>query len=142
MKPVKIFSAALALLTAGLFAADYSLTWSTIDGGGGTSTNGPYTLTGTVGQPDTGASSGGPYLLQGGFWVFVAVQTPGSPTLAIQPAGPGQARLAWSPDTPGFILQFSLTLTPPAWTNAPTGATNPVVVPATLPTRFYRVVKP
>ena len=49
-------------------SADYELTWSTIDGGGGVSSGGPYTLTGTIGQPDAAWSSGGQYELLGGFW--------------------------------------------------------------------------
>ncbi len=47
---------------------DYILTWSTIDGGGGRSSGGPYTLTGTIGQPDAAYSAGGDYELLGGFW--------------------------------------------------------------------------
>ena len=31
---------------------DYILTWSTIGGGGGTSSGGQFVLTGTIGQPD------------------------------------------------------------------------------------------
>lgn len=46
----------------------YDLTWSTIDGGGGTSTGGTYSLSGTIGQPATDAVSGGVYTLAGGFW--------------------------------------------------------------------------
>jgi len=46
----------------------YVLDWSTIDGGGGTSSGGPYTLTGTIGQPDAAYSAGGDYELLGGFW--------------------------------------------------------------------------
>lgn len=48
--------------------ADYSIDWYTIDGGGGVSSGGPYTMVGTVGQPDTGISSGGQYVLNGGYW--------------------------------------------------------------------------
>ena len=55
---------------------DYELSWSTIDGGGGTSTGGDYALIGTIGQPDAGEMSGGDYELSGGFW-------PGGPTLAL-----------------------------------------------------------
>lgn len=47
---------------------DYSIEWSTIDAGGGTSTGGTYVLTGTAGQPDAAYSAGGPYELLGGFW--------------------------------------------------------------------------
>jgi len=47
---------------------DYDLSWSTIDGGGGTSTGGNYSLSGTIGQPDAGTMTGGDYALAGGFW--------------------------------------------------------------------------
>jgi hypothetical protein len=42
----------------------YTLDWWTVDGGGGSSENGAYTLVGTIGQPDAGALSGGGF--QGG----------------------------------------------------------------------------
>ena len=61
-------------------SAQYRIDWHTIDGGGGTSTGGVYSLTGTIGQPDADVVSlcsadGGPgcvnptYELTGGFWV-------------------------------------------------------------------------
>jgi hypothetical protein len=46
----------------------YNLTWNTIDGGGGTSSGGSYSLSGTIGQPDAGLHSGGTFQCQGGFW--------------------------------------------------------------------------
>ena len=47
----------------------YDLTWSTVDGGGGTfSTGGGFSLGGTAGQPDAGLVEGGTYALAGGFW--------------------------------------------------------------------------
>jgi len=49
-------------------SADYEINWFTIDGGGGRSSAGPYTLTGSIGQPDAAYSSGGNYELLGGFW--------------------------------------------------------------------------
>jgi hypothetical protein len=52
----------------------YDLTWNTIDNGGGTSSNGGYTLDGTIGQPDAGASiSSSGYTLTGGFWADVSI---------------------------------------------------------------------
>jgi hypothetical protein len=49
--------------------ADYSIDWSTLDGGGGTSTGGNYSLTGTIGQHDADTvASGGDYVVSGGFW--------------------------------------------------------------------------
>jgi hypothetical protein len=53
----------------------YDLSWSTVDGGGGTSTGGNYELSGTIGQPDAGSPaspmSGGNYELVGGFWAGI-----------------------------------------------------------------------
>ena len=49
-------------------AQSYSIPWWTVDGGGGTSTGGGYTLSGTIGQPDAGVMTGGGYSLTGGFW--------------------------------------------------------------------------
>jgi hypothetical protein len=85
----------------------------------------------------------GQYSVTGGFWALpIAVQTPDAPVLVIAPAGPGQATISWSPATPGFVLQESSSLSPANWTNSPTGATNPIVVPAASPTTFYRLHKP
>jgi hypothetical protein len=53
------------------------LDWSSIDGGGGQSSGGPYSLTGTVGQPDAGEMTGGPYEVLGGFW-------PGGPLCIVE----------------------------------------------------------
>jgi hypothetical protein len=66
-------------------AAQYSLTWYTIDGGGRSVTSGgSYSLGSTIGQPDAGrALSGGSYTLTGGFWfrgtTLVAVEDEGEP---------------------------------------------------------------
>ncbi|HNS51919.1 MAG TPA: hypothetical protein PKO09_12150 [Anaerolineae bacterium] len=52
----------------------YDLSWSTVDGGGGTfSTGGVYSLGGTAGQADAGLMTGGVYSLGGGFWAGGAV---------------------------------------------------------------------
>jgi hypothetical protein len=57
--------------------AGYDLSWSTVDGGGGTSsTGGGYSLAGTAGQPDAGVMDGGVYSLGGGFWGGGAVAAP------------------------------------------------------------------
>jgi hypothetical protein len=46
----------------------YVLDWWTVDGGGGASTGGSYSLTGTLGQPDVGQQACGAYRIAGGFW--------------------------------------------------------------------------
>ncbi len=64
------------LLSASGVFADYDISWSTIDGGGGRSTGADFALVGTIGQPDAGEMAGGDYQLSGGFW-------PGRSTLAL-----------------------------------------------------------
>jgi len=70
---MRILLACLVLLAAVPALAQsggiYDLSWSTVDGGGGTfSTGGVFSLGGTAGQPDAGLMNGGVYTLGGGFW--------------------------------------------------------------------------
>jgi hypothetical protein len=124
--------------------AQYAIDWHTIDGGGGKSTGGVYSVSGTIGQPDAGRPmTNGQYSVTGGFWVLpTAVQTTNAPTLTIAPATPGNATIFWTPNTPGFVLQETFGLSPTNWINSASGSTNPIVVPASLPTKFYRLLKP
>ena len=64
-----------------------------------------------------------------------------TPVLTIGHAPPGQATISWTPATPGFVLQERTSLTSGSWSNAPSGSTNPITVPATLTTKFYRLFK-
>lgn len=64
------------------------------------------------------------------------------PAIVIVPVNLTNVLISWTSAVPGFMLQENLTLNPAGWTNAPSGETNPVVVPASLPTRFYRLFKP
>ena len=126
------------------FTEPFSIDWHTVDGGGGRSTGGVFSVSGTIGQHDaSGPMTNGQYSVTGGFWALpTAVQVAGAPTLTIVPATPGNVTISWTTNTPGFVLQEAPSLAPALWTNAPSGATNPVTLAATLPTKFYRVFKP
>ena len=141
---IKTFLILLIGLSTLRASAQYSVDWHKIAGGGGTSTGGVYSVSGTIGQPDAGATmTNGQYSVTGGFWALpTAVQGTNAPTLTIAPAGAGQATIAWSSNTPGFVLQETWSLTPGNWTNSPSGATNPITVPTTQPTKYYRLSKP
>jgi hypothetical protein len=76
--------AGLGLAVGEVQGQSYAIDWYAIDGGGGTSAGGSYTLSGTIGQPATGTSAGGDFSLTGGFWPGLIVPTPGAPTLYIQ----------------------------------------------------------
>jgi hypothetical protein len=136
-----VFPIALTLLAV-TAAAQYSIDWWEVAGGGGTTGGGGYALNATIGQHDAGSMSGGQFTLVGGFWAITLVQTTNvpTPTLTLAPAGPGQAILSWLPDTPGFHLQMSDSLSP--WINAPGGTNHPITIPTTGQMKFYRLINP
>jgi len=62
------FSIAMSESAVGVGPGSFTLPWSTIDGGGGASNGGGFSIRGSIGQPDAGAMSGGTFALTGGFW--------------------------------------------------------------------------
>ncbi len=58
----------LVILVATVASGQYELSWYTIDGGGGRSSGGDFSVTGTIAQPDAAWCTGGGYELLGGFW--------------------------------------------------------------------------
>ena len=132
------------LLAASPGKAQFTIDWFTLDGGGGQSSGGPYTLAGTIGQPDAGAASGGGYTLQGGFWSGVAAES--APALRILRDG-ANVLLAWPNPATGFQLQESSSLTTPDWTDVNTppalvGDERQVSQPLGPTMRFFRLHKP
>ncbi|MCU0857825.1 MAG: hypothetical protein MUC65_05405 [Pontiellaceae bacterium] len=118
-----------------------SVNWSTLDGGGGTSTGSVYSVCGTIGQFDTGNLSGGSYRIDGGFWVPQAIQVENAPFLNIAAGGMGEIIISWNSCNTNWILQETSSLTN-GWVNAPSGVTNPVVIPTTEAVMFYRLHNP
>ena len=126
----------------------YSIDWFTLDGGGGTSTGGVYSVSGTIGQPEAGKMSGGDYSVQGGFWSIIsAVQTPGAPRLAILNTATNAVVLSWPSPSTGFVLQQNSDLTTTNWTRVDLsvgddGTTKSVIVTPAAGHRFYRLKWP
>jgi len=56
------------LAAAHTTASDLSIPWWSMDGGGGTSSGGQFSLSGTAGQPDAAISTSGSFSLTSGFW--------------------------------------------------------------------------
>lgn len=71
---VGAISLCLALAAPAQTGDGYDLTWNTVDGGGGASTDGQLTVEGTAGQADaaTASPTDGTYAVVGGFWVAFA----------------------------------------------------------------------
>ena len=92
------------LVPISVVAQNYSINWYTVSGGGGTSTGGPYSLSGSVGQSAAGGPlTGGSYSFTSGFWAIEAVQTPGLPALTITRTG-NSVIVSW-PNTGNYTLQ-------------------------------------
>lgn len=128
-------------------AQPFALEPFTIDGGGGTSSGGTYTLSGTIGQPDVGVLKGGNFALEGGFWAVVSeTVVPGSPALTIRVLSNGTVKICWPSSATGFGLQETLNLglltwSPSALVPAEDGAMKCVTIAPPAGERFFRLVK-
>ena len=151
MKPFGILPL-LLLVTVPARGQTYSIDWQTIDGGGGSSTGGVYSVSGTIGQPDAGRMSGGPFTLDGGFWgIVAAIQSEGAPTLSIELTN-GWVKVSWPAPAPNWVLTETNRLpsaASPLWpqvsaaqyqTNA--GRIFILTAPQPLQNRYYQLHKP
>lgn len=130
-------------------AQNFSIDWFSIDGGGGTSAGGNFSLSGTIGQPDASVQpmTGGAFTLTGGFWSLFAVQTPDAPRLSIQRISESSVRVMWPSPSAGFVLQQLSDLNATNWVNAPqavsdNGTNRFITVSPANGRRFYRLFKP
>jgi len=144
----KLFLLAGLLIPAAGFCQTYTIDWYKIAGGGGTSTNGSFSVSGTMGQQDAGLTmNGGAFSLTGGFWSLIALmQTPGSPFLSINKSG-NNVIVSWPYPSAGFILQQNNNLSTTNWvTSGFTVTTNSLSnsVNITPPTGhlFFRLANP
>ena len=129
-------------------AQNYAINWYKIAGGGGTSSNSQFVVSGTIGQPDAGVTmTGGSYALTGGFWTFAAVQTPGAPLLNVAQNGPNSVLVWWLANDTIFKLQTNSTPVSASWINytnpiASSGGTNSVTISPPRGNLFFRLAFP
>ena len=152
MKNIPILTlAAITLLTLSTHA-QFAIDWSTMDGGGGVSSGGAYSVSGTIGQPDAGQLAGGDYTLSGGFWGGVDSSPPEPvPALTVSRLGTSVV-VTWPFPSTGFALQQTTALlSPPSaifWTDVPSpaavhvGSEWAVTIPSPASNRFFRLRKP
>ena len=128
---------------------NYTIDWFTVDGGGGTSTGGVYSVSGTIGQPDVGKMRGGSFAIEGGFWgLLAAVQIPGAPLLSIFRTSTNTVAVAWpSPATDWILQQNTTSVSSVNWSNVTAtiqddGTSKTLIVNPPTGNRFYRLWKP
>ena len=125
-------------------AQQYSIDWFKVSGGG-TSMNGQYSISGTIGQHDAGGPmTGGNYSLTGGFWALLSVlQTPGAPTLYISHSG-NVVTVFWQ-NTGTWTLQQNNNLSVPSgWVTSSYGittanGTNSITINSQSGNLFFRL---
>ena len=136
------------LLPAVGFAQSYSIDWYKIAGGGGTSTNEQYSVSGTIGQPDaSGALTGGNYSVTGGFWSLIqVVQTAGAPNLTVTHSDTSVI-VSW-PNTGSYTLhQNSNLANGSGWTTSgysitTANGTNSITITPPTGNLFFRLSNP
>jgi len=108
----------LSAVAAAVLAQNFAIPSFTVDGGGGTSSGGTFSVSGTIGQPDAApVSAGGTFAVTGGFWsALQLVQTPEAPVLAFRGTG-GTVQVFWPANAPGWILQTSPSMAAGTWTD-------------------------
>jgi hypothetical protein len=150
--PILITLASLCWITVA--TAQYSVGWSTLDGGG-PSSGGNYSMNGTIGQPDAGGPmNGGVFTFTGGFWPGVTdVDVGAIPGLAIRLGVPSggfnTVILTWPNPSTGYVLQQNPNMNGPGggWVNitqtpAINGSNKEVTLTATGAFCVFRLRRP
>ncbi len=141
-----LVAAAVLGAAAGVQGQTYTVDYFVLSSGSSTSTNGPFSLAGIIGQPLAGTPlAGGPYTMDVGFWsVAVVSQIPGAPLMRITRSG-GVVAISWPASSPAFVLEVTSSLaTPIAWQPASqtpliVGPDNIVSLAAAAGSKFYRL---
>jgi hypothetical protein len=151
MQQSKSIFLAAVMGTAGwaLWAQDYAMNAQGIPGGGGSSSGGPYRLTGSIGQATAGGNlTGGNYSIAGGFWSQVSVvQTPGAPWLTLSQSN-GQLTISWPTPASNWVMQTNSNLSNSGgWTASGYAVSthngiSTVVVPLQSGNLFFRLAQP
>jgi len=148
MKQLIILSVVAAILLPAMAGAQsYAVNWHKVSGGGGTSSNATYSISGTIGQHDaSGAMSGGGYSVTGGFWAIYALYTPGLPLLHIRYVGPNSVIVYWL-NTGSYSLRTNRVVNTTNWvdyggTVTTANGTNSVTFTPPKGNLFFRLSNP
>jgi hypothetical protein len=107
----------LLLLFAAVVSAtaQYTIDWSTIDGGGGSGSSGKFTMQSTIGQVDAFRGATGNVAFFGGYWSLFDEPLPLLRIFRFD----RDIILAWPDPSPGFVLEGTPDLMVPNWNKVP-----------------------
>jgi len=108
MKLTRLLFLSLACPVLAGAADSLSIDWYTVDGGGGSTSAGEFTISGTVGQPDAGMLMAYCCRLSlfGGYWSqFIDVNQPDGPRLCIRHTSTNTFLLSWPAYYADYLLQ-------------------------------------
>jgi hypothetical protein len=141
----------LAVVALGVGIAkgqNFSINWSCVAGGGGGSSGGPYSVSGTIGQPAVGqVVTGNNFSLTSGFWSSLAARAGGAPRLVIRLTATNSVIVSWPSSSAGFTLKQNSDLTTSNWVLPAEpviddGTTKFIVVNPPAGNRYYRLTNP
>ena len=139
----RIFSGIVVIavsFAANVSAQQFTLQSPVINGGSQIAHGGPFSVAASSGQTATGQPSGGPFGVQGGESSGAAPFTiPIVPTMLSTNRSLSQVTVGWQPMVPGYVLEFTDTLSSPRWFPFPGVTTNQVSIGNSSRRLFFRL---
>lgn len=123
-------------------AQQFTLQNTVINGGSQIAHGGPFSVAATSGTPTTGQPSGGQFGVQGGESSgAVPFTIPIVPTMISTNRSLSQVTVGWQPMVPGYVLEFTDTLSAPRWFPYPGVTTNQISVANSTRRLYFRLRK-
>lgn len=111
-----------------------------INGGSQIGHGGPFSVAASSGQTATGQPSGGAFGVQGGESSGAApFSVPIVPTMVSTNRSLSQVTVGWQPMVPGYVLEFTDTLSSPRWFPYPGVTTNQISIGNSSRRLFFRL---
>ena len=123
-------------------AQQFTLQNPVINGGAQIAHGGPYSVAASSGQTATGQPTGGTFGVQGGESSgAVPFTIPIVPTMLSTNRSASQVTVGWQPMVPGYVLEFTDTMSSPRWFPFPGVVTNQVTMGNSSRRLFFRLRK-
>lgn len=127
---------------ANVSAQRFTLQNPVINGGSQIAHGGPFSVAASSGQTATGQPSGGQFGVQGGESSGASPFTiPIVPTMLTTNRSLSQVTVGWQPLVPGYVLEFTDTLSAPLWFPYPGVTTNQISIANSSRRLFFRLRK-